>query len=267
MEDECRLISRSALALSHDGVRTIRTTVIQNILPAEPSASMELGSQDRNGQDTRRVGPERNKSVQDRGMAQDKQTLSGTSNVPQNTTSDTLLRGNSLLTASMHVKARYKCREPDCLKTFAHDKNIPRHLRVVHGKKTRRRGRPPKSSAEEAAESCSVVEESRLAPNDALPEPQPSNRLARTSSSCLDERWTHQPWYQRICGRRYHWNRNGLLEKLLHLPRLEKHATTSEHGLARIMNVGELPTKSEADALQAFRNRKSHPTFRPSTVR
>ena len=71
-----------------------------------------------------------------------------------------------------------------------------------------------------------------------------------------DQWWTHQPWYQEIRGKQYHWNRSSFLEKLLQLPRLEDEDVSSEHALASIIKAGDLPAKSEMDALRALRDRE-----------
>jgi hypothetical protein len=67
---------------------------------------------------------------------------------------------------------------------------------------------------------------------------------------------THQPWYQEIRGKQYHWDRNSFLEKLLQLPRLEDQDVSSEHALASIIKASDLPAKSEMDALRALRDRE-----------
>ncbi|KAK0974375.1 hypothetical protein LTR54_017105 [Friedmanniomyces endolithicus] len=58
----------------------------------------------------------------------------------------------------------------------------------------------------------------------------------------------------KIRGKKYHWNRSGLLEKLLQLPRLDKPDTSGENGFVRVIDPGDLPVRREEDALRALRN-------------
>jgi len=74
------------------------------------------------------------------------------------------------------------------------------------------------------------------------------------SRAHLDNWWVQQPWYRGIRGKKYHWNRSGLLEKLLQLPRLDKPDTSGENGFVRVIDPGDLPVRREEDALRALRN-------------
>ncbi|KAK0303101.1 hypothetical protein LTR82_017651 [Friedmanniomyces endolithicus] len=64
-----------------------------------------------------------------------------------------------------------------------------------------------------------------------------------------------------IRGKKYHWNRSGLLEKLLQLPRLDKPDTSGENGFVRVIDPGDLPVRREEDALRALRNHRSESRY------
>lgn len=136
----------------------------------------------------------------------------------------------------MSREKRYRCSQPDCGVAFAHEKNICRHLRIVHGKQTRPRGRP-RRAIERRAEFDHGTSESQSVSHDGHRGLQlrglPSTRLS-------DDWWAHQSWYREIRDKHYHWNRNGLLENLLRLPRLDD-LTSSESGFVRVINPGDLP--------------------------
>lgn len=160
-------------------------------------------------------------------------------------------------TALMPPEKWYRCTEPGCDATLSHEKNISRHLRMVHRKQTRGRGRPKKIISD-LTESHNAVGQHEVTSLRASRGPQPSSWSTGNSWPSSEEWWAHQLG---VHGRPYHWNRDGLLQKLLRLPRLGQQGTKSEHGLARIMSASELPTKSEADALLAFHNRTSGPLY------
>ncbi|KAK0247731.1 hypothetical protein LTS09_017154 [Friedmanniomyces endolithicus] len=65
----------------------------------------------------------------------------------------------------------------------------------------------------------------------------------------------------KIRGKKYHWNRSGLLEKLLQLPRLDKPDTSGENGFVRVIDPGDLPVRREEDALRALRNYRSESKY------
>lgn len=161
------------------------------------------------------------------------------------------------LTALMPSEKCYRCTELGCNVTFSHEKNICRHLRMVHRKQTRGRGRPKKINSGLTGYHNAVGQHDNM-PLSASRGPQPSSCSTGNSWPSSEEWWVHQP---AVHGRPYHWNRDGLLQKLLQLPRLGQQGTKSVHGLARIMSASELPTKSEADALLAFHNRTSRSLY------
>ena len=154
----------------------------------------------------------------------------------------------------MALKEIWECPLTGCNATVADRKNVPRHLRAVHGQKPRPRGRPKKAIACLTETDCPIHDPQR-APHDQPCELQPRDQILPVRHP-LNEWYTHQPWYQEIHGKKYHWNRGSFLEKLLQLPRLEDEDASSEYGLASIIKASDLPSKNEADALRALRDRE-----------
>lgn len=154
----------------------------------------------------------------------------------------------------MALKKSWECPWPGCNKTVADKKNKSRHLKS-HGQIPKPRGRPRKTIAcrteinyqIDISQRASYDQPCELQPHDyqILPVRYPSN-----------EWYAQQPWYQEIHGKQYHWNRNSFLEKLLQLPRLGDEDALSEHALASIIKASDLPSKNEADALRALRDRE-----------
>jgi hypothetical protein len=155
----------------------------------------------------------------------------------------------------MALEKSWKCPLTGCNVTVAHGKNISRHLHVVHGEKPKPPGRPRKTIACRT-EPNHQIDVSQRASHDQPCEVQPHDHQILPVRHSLNEWYTHQPWYQEIHGKQYHWNRNSFLEKLLQLPRLEDEDAPSEHALASIIKASDLPAKSEADALRALRDRE-----------
>lgn len=155
----------------------------------------------------------------------------------------------------MALEKSYKCSWPGCNVTLADKKNKSRHLDIVHGQTRRPRGRPRKAIARRP-ETDYQIYDSRRASHDQPCELQPHGHQTLPVRRPSNEWWTHQPWYQEIRGKQYHWNRNSFLEKLLQLPRLEDQDVSSEHALASIIKASDLPAKSEVDALRALRDRE-----------
>ena len=155
----------------------------------------------------------------------------------------------------MALEKSYKCSWPDCNVTLADKKNKSRHLDSVHGQERRSRGRPRKTIACRT-ETNYQIDDSQRASHDHPCEIQPYSRQTLPVRHPLNEWYIHQPWYQEIHGKQYHWNRNSFLKKLLQLPCLEDEDAPSEHALASIIKASDLPSKSEADALRALRDRE-----------
>jgi hypothetical protein len=155
----------------------------------------------------------------------------------------------------MALGKSYKCSWPDCNVTLADKKNISRHLDMVHGLARRPRGRPRKVIAHGSETNYQIYDPQR-ASHDQPCELQPHGHQTLPVMRPSNEWWTHQPWYQEIRRKQYHWDRNSFLEKLLRLPRLEDQDASSEHALASIIKASGLPSKSEVDALRALRDRE-----------
>lgn len=155
----------------------------------------------------------------------------------------------------MALKKSYECSVLGCNVTLTDRKNKSRHDYLVHGQTRRPRGRPRKVIAHRT-ETDYQAYDSGCASHDRPCELQPHDHRTLPVRPPWNEWWTHQPWYQEIRGKQYHWNRNSFLEKLLQLPRLEDREVSSEYALASIMKAGDLPVKSEADALRALRDRE-----------
>jgi uncharacterized C2H2 Zn-finger protein len=153
----------------------------------------------------------------------------------------------------MALKTSWTC--PWCNVIVADKKNKSRHLDNVHGQERRSRGRPRKTIACRT-ETNYRIDDSQRASHDQPCELQPHSHQTLPVRRPSNEWWTHQPWYQEIRGKQYHWDRNLFLEKLLQLPRLEEQDASSEHALASIIKASDLPSKSEADALRALRDRE-----------
>jgi uncharacterized C2H2 Zn-finger protein len=155
----------------------------------------------------------------------------------------------------MALEKSWKCPWTGCNVIVADKKNKSRHLDNVHGQKRRPRGRPRKAIACRT-ETDYQIDDSRHESLDQPCELQPHGHQTLPVGRPSNEWWTHQPWYQEIRGKQYHWNRNTFLEKLLRLPRLGEQDAASEHALASIIKASDLPSKSEADALRALRDRE-----------
>ena len=155
----------------------------------------------------------------------------------------------------MVLEKSWKCPWTGCNVIVADKKNKSRHLDNVHGQKRRPRGRPKKAIACRT-EANYQIDDSQRASQDQPCELQPHSHQTLPGRRLLDEWWTHQPWYQEIHGKQYHWDRNSFLEKLLQLPRLEDQDVSSEHALVSIIKASDLPAKSEMDALRALRDRE-----------
>jgi uncharacterized C2H2 Zn-finger protein len=155
----------------------------------------------------------------------------------------------------MALKTSWECPWPGCNVVVADKKNKSRHLDKVHGQERRSRGRPRKTIACRT-EIDYQTDDSQRASHDQPCELQPHSHQTLPVRHPLNEWYIHQPWYQEIHGKQYHWNRNLFLEKLLRLPRLEDEDAPSEHALASIIKASDLPSKSEADALRALRDRE-----------
>jgi len=155
----------------------------------------------------------------------------------------------------MALKKSWKCPWPGCDKTVADEKNKSRHLRLKHGQKPEPRGRPRRTIACRT-EINYQIDTSQRASQDQPCELQLHDYQTLPVRNPSNKWYTHQPWYQEIHGKQYHWNRNSFLEKLLQLPRLEDEDAPSEHALASIIKASDLPSKSEVDALRALRDRE-----------
>lgn len=155
----------------------------------------------------------------------------------------------------MALEKSWKCPETGCNATVVHRKNISRHLRVGHGQKPKPPGRPRRTIAC-GTEINYQIDVSQRASHDQLCELQPHDYQILPVRHPSDEWYTHQPWYQEIHGKQYHWNRNSFLEKLLQLPHLKDEDAPSEYALASIIKASDLPSKNEADALRALRDRE-----------
>jgi uncharacterized C2H2 Zn-finger protein len=153
----------------------------------------------------------------------------------------------------MALKTSWRC--PWCNVIMADKKNKSRHLDNVHGQERRSRGRPRKAIACHT-ETNYQIDVSQRASHDQLCELQPHDNQILHARLPSNEWYTHQPWYQEIHGKQYHWNRDSFLEKLLQLPRLEDEDASSEYALASIIKASDLPSKNEADALRALRDRE-----------
>jgi hypothetical protein len=155
----------------------------------------------------------------------------------------------------MVLEKSYKCSWPGCIVKLADKKNKSRHFDIAHGQARKPRGRPRKAIARRP-ETGYQIYDSRLASHDQPCELQLHGHQTLPARRPSNEWWTHQPWYQEIRGKQYHWDRNSFLEKLLQLPRLEDQDLSSEHALASIIKASDLPVKSEMDALRALRDRE-----------
>ncbi|KAK4551668.1 hypothetical protein LTR86_010999 [Recurvomyces mirabilis] len=149
----------------------------------------------------------------------------------------------------------YPCPQSDCRIRFTDKKNISRHLCTVHGKQARPRGRPKKVSRH-WAESGDLSGQIRTEVHDRQDSQLVPNLPHWSAVRLSDNWWSQQLWYRQICSQRYYWNRNGLLEKLLHLRRLDSPKSSSEGGFVRLLDPRDLPVKSEADALRAVRHHR-----------
>jgi hypothetical protein len=155
----------------------------------------------------------------------------------------------------MALKTSWECPWPGCNVIVADKKNKSRHLDSVHGQERRSRGRPRKTVACRT-ETNYQIDDSQRASHDHPCEIQPHDNQTLHARLPSNEWYTHQPWYQEIHGKQYHWNRDSFLEKLLQLPRLEDEDASSEYALASIIKASDLPSKNEADALRALRDRE-----------
>jgi uncharacterized C2H2 Zn-finger protein len=155
----------------------------------------------------------------------------------------------------MALKTSWKCPLFGCNVIVADKKNKSRHLNNVHGQERKSRGRPRKAIACRT-ETSYHIDDSQRASHDQPCELQPHSHQTLPVGRPSNEWWTHQPWYQGIRGKQYHWDRSSFLEKLLRLPRLEEQDASSEHALASIIKASDLPSKSEADALRVLRDRE-----------
>jgi hypothetical protein len=155
----------------------------------------------------------------------------------------------------MALEKSWNCPWTGCNVILTDKKNKSRHLDIVHGQTRTSRGRPRKAIARRP-ETDYQIDDSQRASHDQPCELRPHSHQTLPVRRPSNEWWTHQLWYQEICGKQYHWDRNSFLEKLLRLPRLEEQDASSEHALASIIKASDLPSKSEADALRALRDRE-----------
>ena len=147
-----------------------------------------------------------------------------------------------ITTVIIDGELRYQC--PQCVVTVSRKNNLSRHLFKLHGRHPKPLGRPKKPKSDRR-------------PDDPQGTSLGGSRELQLPVTLLsNEWWTHQPWYKEIRDKRYYWNSDGFLKKLLQLPRLEDEDISGEHAFARIIDARELPKKSDANALKALQDRE-----------